>query len=584
MTHPPCTDRQQIGTGNFPLLAACRKVLCRLALLALLLPALPISAAERGPATPGPEAMEQNAGAPTNEETGPAQPEESCFDRVWHDAHDSPWYLDAKGQRIVPEVAHDWLVVQFRRPEDSAAQAETAQIEPAQVETPPPVETPAADFNTRFADLFDYRLEMPGEEPRSLYRVRPGLPYGAFEALLKRLREAPEVYHVLPVWRIDGKLHAPLNEVEVTWKTVVTQQEREALLHEAGAVAPEGAERQATETVRIDPCRRAAWQAAVLLAEDLRVLRAVPRLLEIRPPVAVTFLLDINGAMAGTPIPFRLEIRFGDGIKIESATLANLDLKPAGIFQNLYEVNFDQPLSGIDLTRSPIKVTGRLLVYATGEYVIPAIPVYYTDSRTDAGTVRTVKTRSTPIRIGAIVPETTGAYRLKVAEPAPPASLILPGIGGRMRRAMLLTFAGLLVLALVATGWLQLRSRLARGKENGYRLRRRQSREALARWLNRDPAAMEMDDYAALGAALRECLAEFAGLGMNVRGGSHASFLRSLENRLPSAVLSQAETVLREIDHLLAGEGTAAESGRLLLDRAGELLISLESAVSDQGG
>jgi hypothetical protein len=95
---------------------------------------------------------------------------------------------------------------------------------------------------------------------------------------------------------------------------------------------------------------------------------------------------------------------------------------------------------------------------------------------------------------------------------------------------------------------------------------------------------MEMDDYAAFGAALREYLAESAGLGMNVRGGSHASFLRNLENRLPAAVLSQAETVLREIDHLLAGEGTAAESGHLLLDRAEKLLNSLESVFVEQGG
>ncbi len=570
MTQPRCADQQQVSTENLPHRAVRRTGLCRLALLVLLLLALPVAAAEPDPSAPAPAA---------SEEAGPAVREPTCFDRVWHDAHDSPWYIDGKGQRIVPEVTHDWLVVQFRRLDEIQASTEAAQAEPV-----PSAETPAPDFNTRFADLFDYRLEMPGEEPRSLYRVRPGLPYGAFEALLKRLREAPEVHYVLPVWRIDDKLHAPLNEVEVTWKTIVTPQEREALLHEAGAMTPEGAEGQSTETVRIDPCRRAAWQAAVLLAEDLRVLRAVPRLLEIRPPVAVTFLLDINGAMAGTPIPFRLEIRFGDEIKIESATLANLDLKPAGIFQNLYEVNFDQPLSGIDLTRSPITVTGRLLVYATGEYVIPAVPVFYTDSRTDSRTIRTVKTRNTPIRIGAIVPETTGAYRLKVAEPAPPASLVLPGTVGRLQRAMLLTAAGLLLLALAATGWLQLRSRLTRSKENGNRLRRRQSREALVRWLNRDPAAMEMDDYAAFGEALRDYLAESAGLGMNIRGGSHASFLRNLESRLPTAALSQAETVLREIDHLLAGEGTAAESGHRLHDRTEELLNSLESAFADQEG
>jgi hypothetical protein len=552
---------------------------CRLALLVLLLLAVPAGAVEPGPSAPAAATGAQNAATPANEETAPATRQPTCFDRVWREAHDNPWYLDREARQMVPEVSHDWLVVHVGQPEQTPPPTEPASVAP-----PAPAEAPAAGFDTRFADLLDYRLEMPGEASGALYRVRPGLPYGAFEALLKRLREAPEVHYVLPVWRIAGQLQAPLNQVEVTWKTVATRQEREALLHTAGALGAEDSTGRVTETIRIDPCRRAPWQAAVLLAEDLRVLRAVPRLQEIKPPVAVNFLVDINGAMAGTPIPFRLEIRFSDEVRIESATLANLDLKPAGIFQNLYEVSFDQPLSGIDLAHSPITVTGRLLVYATGEFAIPAVPVYYTDNRADSPTIRTVRTRNTPIRIGAMVPETTGAYRLKVAEPAPPETIVLPGMAARLRTAMLLSGAGLLLLALATTAWLQRRSRLARSRANGTRLQRQTSREALARWLVRDPAAMALADYAAFGAALREYLAEAAGLGRHVRGGSHVSFLRNLENRLPAAALLQALTVLREIDHLLAGKEVAVESGRLLLDRTGELLNTLESGPADQGG
>jgi hypothetical protein len=497
-----------------------------------------------------------------------AEKESTCFDFVWSNAHDDPWFLDEKGQRIIPEVSREWLAVDFGVASDRSDMADMP------------------DFNQRYAELFDHRLEVPDTAgDRVLYRVRQGLPSGAFDALVNRLREDPSVRFVQPVWHIDGQLHAPPEQIEVTWKTVTSPQERQQLLDTAGAAERTVAGPPDTELVRIDPCRRAPWQAAVLLAQDLRVISAIPRLPAIEPPAAVRFEVQTPGALTGTPIPFRLEIRFSDGIRIESATLANLNLKPDGIFRNLYEVNFDQPLSGIDLSRSPITATGHLLLYAPGETVIPAVPVYYTDSRSDddEGNIRTVSTRAIPLRIAALVPETPGDHRLLVAPPPAPAPLTLAGLAGRRKTAGLMTIAGLILLTTTIGGGLWLNRDTVPKDGTPEDLRRQQRLEDLAARIRQDPAAMGMEECAAFGAALKEYLGEAAGLPPETRGGGHAFFLQKLENRLPEADLARAAILLREIDHLLTDGSIVPERVRPLLAQAQELLDSLETCRAEGG-
>lgn len=484
--------------------------------------------------------------------------EPSCFDRVWHDAHDHPWYLDADGNQVTPEVSHDWLVVQFLEPDES--------------------KDAATAFNERYAATFDFFLEGPETTNRmAVYRLRQGLPYGFFEALLQRLRKDPAVQYIQPVWRIDQELYAPLNQIEITWKSATSRPIRERLLAAAGAVADGPAQQPDTQRVRIDPCRRVAWQAAALLAEDLHVVRAVPQLLLIEPPVSITFALDLQGAMAGAPIPFHLHIRFTEGVKIESATIANLNLKPLGIFHNLYEISFDQPLSAIDLSQSPVLISGTLRLYASGEHVLPAIAVYYTDSRSNDRTVRTLRSEVTPIRIAAMVPETPAAYRLQAAPPPPLPPLASPGIGGQRRAGMAMTAAGVILLALAVAGWWQLSPRLAKQRPNEIVHRRQKRLAELTAWTERDPAVMELADWADLGSTLTDFLAEFAGLPADARGGSHTSFLRQLEKRLSATERQQAEAVLQGIDHLLAGGRLVPERLQALLDQTKALLASLES-------
>ncbi|MEZ4483548.1 MAG: hypothetical protein R2864_02790 [Syntrophotaleaceae bacterium] len=334
---------------------------------------------------------------------GAEEPEgqtESCFDSIWHDAHEHPWYRDLQGREIAPEVARDWLLFKFRESVTTSS--------------------PAEDFNQRYPEAFDEILAVPESVGNgAAYRLRQGLPYGLFEALLQRWRNDPLVHSVQPAWRIDQQLYAPLDQIEVEWKTVTDQQTRERLLIGVEALRVAAAKTPNTDVVTIDPCQRLAWQTAALLTEDLYVTRAAPLKVPLEPPVAVQLQIDTPGAMAGMPIPFRLEIRFAAGIQIEAATIANLNLNPSGVFHNLYDIRFDEPLSAVDLTRSPIQVSGALRLYASGDYQLPALPIYYTDQRSGETRLLSMRTANMPIRIAAMVPEGTADYRLQVARPRP---------------------------------------------------------------------------------------------------------------------------------------------------------------------
>lgn len=505
--------------------------------------------------------------ASTPDEATIADKKTTCFDFVWDKAHDDPWFLDENGGRVVPEVTRDWLAVYFRSPEMGDVSGEQSENESPE------------DFAKRYAELFDYRLELPGTETRMFYRLRQGLPFGAFDSFIQQLREEPSVAFVRPVWRIKNQLYAPPEEIEIIWKTAAMPQERQQLLETAGAMEEVVAESTDRQIIRIDPCQRPPWQAAVLLAQDLRVISAVPQLIKLEAPVEVLFDLDTQGALTGTPIPFRLEIRFSEGVEIESATLTNLTLKPTGIFRNLYEVNFDQPLSGLDLNRSPILVTGHLLIYASGETAIPAMPVYFKDSRIPGNETftRTISTRATPIRIAALVPEAPDAYQLKIASPALPESLpIAESVDDRKTAAFMLV-TGLILLSLAIAGWLRLRRRFAPEKVTLPVLERQRLRKSLEVWTERNPSTMTLANCAELGTELKKYLAAATGLPAENIGGSHAFFMRKIENRLTETERKGAGKLLREIDHLLASDNLIEEQVAQLFQQLRILLSQMES-------
>lgn len=480
----------------------------------------------------------------------------TCFDSIWEMAHDHPWYRDAEGRQIVPEVAQDWLIVKFREPGATHQQVE--------------------GFYNRYREAFDGLAgTLDAGESAAAYQLRQGLPYGLFDALLQRWQNDPQVHSIQPAWRIEQELYAPLDKIEIEWKTASNQQTRQRLLEEAEALPKVIAKGPNTDVVTINPCRRLAWQTAALLGDDLYVTRAVPLKRPLTPPVAIQFLLDRPGAIVGTPMPFSLEILFTEGIKIDAATIANLNLNPRGIFHNLYEISFDHPLSTVDLSRSPIRITGTLRIYANGDYQLPALPVYFSDSRTGDSRPATIRTANIPIRIASMIPEGEEDYRLQIAAPVPLPGVIDPEQSSRFQKAVTLSATGLLLLILGMIAWLRIPSQPAQKAEQIDQARLRKHHTDLAEKLKSDPLSLQLDDWAELGGSLQALLAEYAGLPPATSGGSHSSFLSRLKGNFSNDEIRQAEAVLKGIEHLLCAERPDDEQRCTLLAQAEKLVTKL---------
>lgn len=463
----------------------------------------------------------------------------ACFDRVWNNYQEDVWFYGEKGQRIVPTIEHDWLVIRLAGGDSSQDVS---------------LSSPSFDtFNARYDEYFSHFLHDPARAPyMAAYRLRRDMPAEVFRTLMTLLRQDRQVMYVHPAWKIAGRLYAPLERIEILWKTAADVRQRRTLLKAAGAAANDDVSGSETWKVSISPCRQSVWQSANLLADDILVERAHPLLMVLEPPVGVRFTVGMNGATPGSPIPFALEIRFGDRVKLESSTIANLNLKPSGIFHNLYDIRYDAPLSSVDLNNSPIRITGDIRIYATGEYSLPGIPVYYTDSNAPGSRVQRVKTAEQPVRIAAMIPETGEGYDLQVADFGPLPASESASVPAPTGFHTLLILLGLLLLGLSVSAAAILRKKEHRPglpTENHALKRCRRAVDAAVAAMRQKNGLAEV---AALGSALKMYLAEFAGLDKDRRGGSHASFFRRIEPELPDSYREPVAELLYLIEETLA--------------------------------
>ncbi|MGE4543119.1 MAG: hypothetical protein AB7D06_03315 [Pedobacter sp.] len=553
--------------------------------------AVPAMAAENLPDQSGTTA-EVSAEQVTDSEAQPETASDSldaeriaCFDRLWSSYQEDVWFYDQNGQRVVPQPALDWLVVRLMDatrqidtlPEDttdsySAEISDNLQMGDSNAQ-PPSFES----FNQQYGEYFSHFLHDPELGPAmAAYRLRRDMPKEVFQTLMTRLQQDPQVKYAHPAWRIADQLYAPLERIAIRWKTAASPQQRQALLQAIEAVETDEITPSNRQSITIDPCRQSVWQTANLLAEDISVAQAWPVLMPLIPPVGVQFSLAMNGAMPGTPIPFTFEIRFTDKVKIESSTIANLNLKPGGIFHNLYDISYDVPLSAVDLNRSPIRITGQIKIYATGEYNLPGIPVYYTDSGAPRTKVQLIKTTEVPVRIAAMIPESQQGFDLQVAEPAPLPGMDDAAATGAKRHHAMLMLAGLVLIGLVCASAAILRrsrQKMAVQPENHALNRLYQAVSAVVLATEQH---LGLKELAVLGVALKNYLAEFAGLDEDMRGGSHTAFFHRIEDALPRACRPSAADVLSIIDHALA-RGDQAVIPADLPEKAGKLIAEVRA-------
>jgi hypothetical protein len=499
------------------------------------------------------------AGSPVAAWAGSPDPQvgkvpEGCAREIWRNATDHVWFYDATGALVIPRIDDQWLVVHFR--EDPVAGDES------DAELPPAISRLAARFQKEIVDI----VYDPVLDPQlGMFRLRNPDNIGRIAADMARAEGGRLVHHLRPAYVIGATSYALLDAIEIRWKTQAGAKEKAALLSRAGVLAEEATEGD-LQRVRSNPCRTSTWATANLLHEDLHVISATPVLAKIEPPVRAALQVGINGATVGAPVPFALEIAFSERVRIEPSTIANLNLCPLELYRNLFRVEYDRPLSSVDVTVSPIRVEGSLYLYGTGEFVLPEVPVYYRQAGADAAELVMIRTPEVPIRIAAVIPEAAGRYQLKVAE-SKEQGLVAQERAPAGRQRLALGFmalgAALLVACLVGLGRRSSAARApltpAAGAATGV-----EHAAVLRELLTAGRTPLGDAEIAAFGRAFRGYLGARCQLPAATLGGGAGVFAATVSPHLPPEIRAAVREVLELLDQRLAcGELRQDELDRL---------------------
>lgn len=483
------------------------------------------------------------------------------FDSIW-------FYRD--GTRIVPEIGATWLTVVFDPrsiPEDTGFGAVDASVDAAAVAggdgapTGAQVSDPAGDFikkkaramlraNRRLSEfLYD-----PNLAPNACFlRMRSGLKLPEIRQLISRLGRDGSIAYVHPTMVINGKSYAYFNSFELHWKTGTPEAQRKSLLLAARAALDPEDPKGGRYTVNV--ARIPFFKALNLLAEDIRVLRVTPHLVEVKPSISARLSLLMNGGNIGDGIPFTLTIAFTERVKIDPSSIATINLRPPELQKELFECSFDPYDYAGAVATSPIVITGRMALYAPGEFKLPPIRVSYScPSCSDSG-VRTIETEPVPFRVSSIIPRVASENRLVVpTDPVAP-----PFHHDQLRRQSLrYLFVALLCFAGIIPGvvWcMSLRPRLA--EERNLRDERRKALQLAGRLrvLLLDQAPVPHWRYLEeVGGLLREYLLLLYGIEPRYRGGSGRRFMETLGDELPRECVAPLTALFAAIDDGVALE------------------------------
>lgn len=489
-----------------------------------------------------------------------------CAPQVWRDATDQPWFYDEAGNLVVPQLNYAWLVVHFY-PDPAAGDDATAQV-------PPAIRSVSALLEGQIADV----IYDPGlDRDMCMFRLRSPDNSGVIAGSVAR---QSAVRAVRPAFTIDGEDFALLNAIDIRWKTQASEPDKADLLKKAG-VSPLTADAGRQQRVLIDPCRGSVWATADLLHEDLHVVSASPAFVKVEPPVRATFAVGLNGTTIGAALPFTLEIRFAERIRLEPATIANLNLCPADLSRNLCRVEYDQPLSAVEVNASPIRLNGRLYLYGIGEFTVPEVPVYYRQSTDADAELAVARTPPVPVRIASVIPRAPGRYQLKVAEVQPLPQIAGSDSGPRKLAGIAVLAGGAGVfLACLLVLWRMTGAATASAPAPGVADVIDQHAGALRGFLEIPGDALGSADIGAFAHVFRAYLGARYGVPAESMGGGAGVFYATLYQRLPAELRPSVHDVLDLLETGLSrGELDAEEIARLFA-RSRDVLNHDESRMS----
>ncbi len=455
---------------------------------------------------------------------------------------DDMWFYDQNMARVIPDMDFDWLSVVFRgglvTPEksDAATEGEALFLQRAK------------QIVEAYTEIVDYFYDRNLAMDACFFRLREGLKGKLVGDLIAALNRQSYVAYAHPAIRVGDKTYAFFNAFEMEWKTGVEQEAKDRIMSDAH-IAWDKSE----YVYRANLSRIPFFKAINLLAEDIHVLKVTPYLVELKPSIRAELAIPISGSDLGDEIPFSLNVVFSELVTIDPSSIANIDLRPAEIQKELFDLKFD-PYDYVEASsKSPIKITGWMKFYTPGEFVIPSVKIHYSCSTYSDNRVKSVETDPLPFKVSSIVPPKLAEKNLIV-----PTDHIDPDYKTEYyqekARTSLLWSLSFFFIALLCAGWLALR--IYQEKREREKLLAAKREDVLAEKLKvflkeatSGPPAMYMAEVSKL---LRAYLVAKYGISPYPSGGSGEVFFQSVKDKLPPSLVPKVSTLFKRIDEVVA--------------------------------
>jgi hypothetical protein len=462
------------------------------------------------------------------------------FDSVW-------FYRD--GTQVVPEIGRRWLTVVF----DLGDNATANDVEPDDDSF---VQKKAKAIIQSHKRLVEYLYDPNIAEDACFVRMRDGLKSADIAQLISQLNKVASVRYVHPTVVLDNKTFAYFDAFEMEWKTGTPEAQRESMLKASHAVPDE--EDEKGDRYVVDIAAIPFFRAINLLAEDIRVLRVTPYLVEIKPSIRARLSLFMSGGNIGDSIPFTLTIIFSDRVSIDPSSIATLNLRPPELQKELFDCTIDPYDYAKAVTRSPIVITGRVRFYAPGEFTIPPIKLSYSCpscSKSARSTVRSIETEPFLFKVSSIIPADQAENRLIVPTDPVSPDFRLAALHKLSLRHLWLGIISCAGLALCAV-WLLLMRRTATVKRDRVLDRKTdgQLAEQLRLLLHETPTTPHWSYLGKVGILLREYLVVLYGFDSKYKGGSGKQFMETIAAHVPGELINPLSSILAAIDTSVALE------------------------------
>jgi hypothetical protein len=450
---------------------------------------------------------------------------------------DTVWYY-RNGTKVIPEIGLRWLTVVFDPRYNSSSPDLGSTYDSF-------IQEKAKALISSHDRLFDFFYDRNLAEDACFFMLRDGLKLEDISQLINQLNQDEAVEYVHPTFVLDNKTFAFFNVLQLDWKTGTDRTERDTLLSEAHVTFDEKENLCVVDVMAIP-----YFKALNLLAEDIRVLKVTPYLVEIKTSINAQLSFFMNGGNIGDSIPFALTIIFSDRVSIDPSSLAILNLRPSNIQKELFDCTFDPYDYAKAVTTSPIVITGRLKLYAPGEFTIPAVTISYSCPSCSGSTVRSIETKPVLFKVSSIIPAAQSVNRLIVLTDSIKPDYHFAALHQHARRYLwlaILCFAGLILCA----AWLLLlrhritaeRDRLKEQKKDALLA------EQLRELLHATPTLPHWSYLGEIGALLREYLLVRNGIDLKYQGGSGKQFIETITVHIPHECLNALSVIFTAIDN-----------------------------------